>query len=90
MKRERRVLQDRIEAVAVEPAAVSRRRNGFDVSRMNSRNATEIDACTASTLAFSVAGRLLPNSATAAPKIDRISTHSTIEPSWFPHAPAIL
>ena len=54
---------------------------------MNSRNATAIEACTHSTLAFSVGGRLRPKAATAAPNRVRISTHSTIEPSWFPHTP---
>ncbi len=57
---------------------------------MNSRNASAIEPCTASTLALSVAGRLLPKAATAAPKIARISTQSSIEPSWFPHTPDIL
>ena len=57
---------------------------------MNSRKATAIPACTESTLARSVAGRLVPNRATAAPKTARISTHSSIEPSWFPHTPEIL
>ncbi len=54
---------------------------------MKSRNATAIDDCTLSTLAFSVGGRLRPKAATAAPNSVRISTHSTIEPSWFPHTP---
>ena len=49
-----------------------------------------LPAWTARTLARNVTGRLLPNSATAAPKTARISTHSSIEPSWFPHTPEIL
>ena len=57
---------------------------------MNSRKATAMPACTASTLARSVRGRLVPNRATAAPNSARISTHSSIEPSWFPHTPEIL
>ena len=57
---------------------------------MNSKNAAAIHACTPSTLALSVAGRLPPNSATSAPNSARISTHSSIEPSWFPHTPVIL
>ena len=35
-------------------------------------------------------GRFDPNSHTAAPNSDRISTHRSIEPSWFPQTPAIL
>ena len=86
MEGERRVLQDRIEA-----AAVGRRR--IDAQERVGReqdeeqNATAIEACTLSTLAFSVGGRLRPKAATAAPNSARISTHSTIEPSWFPHTP---
>ena len=57
---------------------------------MKSRKATAMPACTASTLARRVAGRLVPKRATAAPKTARISTHSSIEPSWFPHTPEIL
>ncbi len=49
--------------------------------------ATAIEDCTASALAFKVGGRLRPKAATAAPNRERISTHSTIEPSWFPHTP---
>ena len=56
---------------------------------MNSRNASAIEACTASTLARSDSGRCPPNSATAAPNAATISTHSSIEPSWFPHTPEI-
>ena len=57
---------------------------------MNSRKATAMPACTPSALARSERGRLVPNSATAAPNSARISTHSSIEPSWFPHTPEIL
>ena len=66
------------------------RRKGLDVKRMNSRKATPIIACTASTRAFSLSGRLLPNNATAAPNRARISTHSSSEPSWFPQTPETL
>jgi len=31
-----------------------------------------------------------PNSATSAPNSARISTHKSIEPSWFPQTPLIL
>ena len=57
---------------------------------MKSRKAAPIQPCTASTLARSVAGRLPPKTATSAPKKVRISTHSSIEPSWLPQTPVIL
>ena len=57
---------------------------------MNSRKATLISPCTASALARSVRGSERPNRATSAPKIARIRTHSSIEPSWFPQTPEIL
>ena len=46
--------------------------------------AAAIQACTASALALSTSGRLVPNTATSAPKKVRIDTHSIIEPSWLP------
>ncbi len=57
------------------------RANGFEVSSMNSRNPTEIMAWTLSVRAFSRGGRFSPNSATSAPKMVRMSTHSSSEPS---------
>ena len=57
---------------------------------MKARKPTPIMPCTASTRAFSVGGRLLPNSATAAPNSARMRTQSSIEPSWFPQTPVIL
>ena len=57
---------------------------------MNRMKATAIQACTESTLALSESGKLPPNSATSAPNSARISTHNSIEPSWFPHTPLIL
>ena len=45
---------------------------------------------TASTRARSVSGRLPPNTATAAPNTARISSHSSIEPSWLAQTPEIL
>ena len=57
---------------------------------MKARKPTPIIACTASTRARSVGGRLRPNAATAAPNSARISTHRSIEPSWFPQTPATL
>ena len=46
--------------------------------------AAAIQACTASALALSIAGKLLPKAATSAPNKARMKTHSIIEPSWFP------
>ena len=58
---------------------------------MKSRKATAIDRLHGEHVgACSWRGRLAPNSATAAPNRARISTHSSIEPSWFPHTPEIL
>ena len=66
------------------------RTNGLEASTMKARKVTAMPACTESTLARRVAGRLLPKRATAAPNTARISTHRSIEPSWFPHTPEIL
>jgi hypothetical protein len=60
------------------------RRNGFEVVRMKSSKAAAIHACTASALAFSLAGKLLPKAATSAPNSARMKIHSIMEPSWFP------
>ena len=57
---------------------------------MKSRKAEPIQPCTASTRARSALGRFVPKPATSAPKKERISTHRSIEPSWFPHTPVIL
>ena len=57
---------------------------------MNSRNAKAIIDWTDRVRAFRVGGRLPPNSATMQPNSARISTHSSIEPSWFPQLEAIL
>ena len=57
---------------------------------MKSRKATLIRPCTASALALSVRGSERPKRATSAPKMARISTHKSIEPSWFPQTPEIL
>jgi hypothetical protein len=63
---------------------------GLEAKTMKARKATPMPACAASTLARSVAGRLPPNTATAAPNKARMRTHSSMEPSWFPHTPEIL
>ena len=49
-----------------------------------------MEPCTASTRAFSVGGRLSPKIATAPPKLARMKTQSSMEPSWFPQTPEIL
>ncbi len=48
---------------------------------MNSVKATDIQACTESTLAFSVSGRLRPKTATRALNSVRINSQSIIDPS---------
>ncbi len=66
------------------------RQNGFDVKMMKAKNATAMEDCTDRTRALRLGGRLLPHQATIAPKSVRISTQSSIEPSWFPQTPEIL
>src|SRR4029078_12245860 len=60
------------------------RRDGFEGRRMKRKKAQAIHDCTASTCALRAAGRLFPNSATRAPNRERIRTHKSMEPSWFP------
>ena len=57
---------------------------------MKSRKPAPIIACTREHARAQRGGRLSPNNATAAPNSDRISTHSSIEPSWLPQTPVIL
>jgi hypothetical protein len=57
---------------------------------MKAMKPTATSPSTPSTRAFSVVGRSRPNPATAPPHSARISTHSTMEPSWLPQAPASL
>ena len=66
------------------------RAKGSDVSRMNSRNAAAIQDWTQSTSPRRSAGMPREATATAAAKVARISTQSSIEPSWFPQTPVIL
>ena len=49
-----------------------------------SMNAASTVRTAAPLTALRTAGKLLPNTATSAPKKARIETHSIIEPSWFP------
>ena len=51
---------------------------------MNSWKAAAIQACTASALALSFTGKLVPKAATTAPNKARMKTHSIMEPSWLP------
>ena len=62
----------------------------MDVNRINAKKATAIAACTESTRARKLGGRLPPNHAAIAPNRVTISTHSSIDPSWLPHVPLIL
>ena len=84
------VLQDRIEVAALE------RRLRQAQERVRGEQDEEIEGRRRSTTApparcaFSVAGRLPPNTATSAPNSARISTQSSIEPSWLPHTLVIL
>ena len=89
MDGERQVLQDRIEAVAFGGRSRAMRRKGLDVATMKIKKAAEMAPCTAST---SRANRAAGSAEqpTAAPKSARISTHSSIEPSWLPQTPEIL
>ena len=58
---------------------------------MNSRNAAAIAPARESTLAQQPLRHALRRaSATSAPNSARISTQSSIEPSWFHHTPEIL
>ncbi len=68
----------------------ARRVNGLEVNRIKAKNATPIAACTPSTRARSVGGSDWPNHAAQAPNSATISTHSSMDPSWFPHVPLIL
>ena len=89
MEGETGILQQRVEAVAVE----RRRREALERVRGEEQEGQEADAdqrLDASTRLRRVSGRLAPKTATAAPNSDRISAHSSIEPSWFPHTPEIL
>ena len=57
---------------------------------MKARKAAPIAPCTASTRARRPGGRCSPKLAAAAPNSARISTHMSIEPSWFPQTPVTL
>ncbi len=90
MNREADVLQHRVEVVALE------RRIGKTQERIRRRQDEE-KKCRRdpaldrrSTSALSLSGRLAPKAATIAPNSARISTHSSIEPSWFDHTPVTL
>ena len=57
---------------------------------MKSRKVAAIQLWTHSTRPRRSAGMPREASATAAAKTLRMSTHSSIEPSWFPQTPVIL
>ena len=66
------------------------RANGFDVSSTKSRNAPRTHDCTDSAVAAMSSGIRFARSATSAPNNASVRTHSSMEPSWFPHTPEIL
>ena len=63
----------------------SRRAKGLDVSSEKDRKPTAMPPMTASTRDRTSNGNCGLNSATAAVHRQRISTHSSREPSWLPH-----
>lgn len=89
MYREADILKYRVE-IPPSMGAGFIRINGFEVIRMKRRNAAATNPCTERTFDRSVAGKLPLNQATKAPKNVRISTHRSIDPSWFPHTPVTL
>ena len=66
------------------------RAKGSLVRRMKRRNAEAIQPCTARVEARSTIGMPEPNPATSPPNSARISTQSSMEPSWLPQTLAIL
>ena len=89
MDREAGVLQDRIEVASLE------RRGGEPLERVrgqeNEGEEGQADqALNGERVGAKRCGSARPNRATSAPKIARMKTHSSIEPSWFPHTPEIL
>ena len=85
------VLQDRVEVLALmAKGAGATRVNGFDVARMNRRNATVTAPCTASVLARRRGGIPSRARATTAPNRVRMRIQRSIEPSWFPQTPVSL
>ena len=57
---------------------------------MKIRNPLPIMPWTARTRDLSLSGNPVPKMAIAAPKIVRINTQSSIEPSWLAHTPVNL
>ena len=89
MEGEAGVLQDRVEAAAVERRRIEPQER-VRGEQHEGEEADPISACTPSTRARKEGGRLRPSSATAAPNRDRIQTQRTSEPSWLPQVPLIL
>src|SRR3546814_9929670 len=63
------------------------RAKGLEVSSVKAMKPMPIQACTPSTRALRLGGRLPPKAATAEPKSARMRIHSSIDPSWLPHTP---
>ena len=89
MDREADVLQHRVEVLPSTGAGTSRR-NGFEVKRMKSRNAAAIQRLHREHDGLQRRAGCAPNAATSAPNSARMSTQSSIEPSWFPQTPVTL
>ena len=66
-------------------AAGSRRSKGFEVSSVKSRKPQLTRPITPSTRASVRSSSCFENIDTAKVQPDRISDHSSIEPSWLPH-----
>ena len=66
--------------------AGSRRAKGLEVNSEKDRKPTAMAPITASTRASTIVGKPRLKLATAAIHSDRISTHSSSEPSWLPHS----
>ena len=83
MEGETGILQHRIEIAALE-RRIGNAQEWIRGDENEQIKAAAIQACTASALALSFAGRLPPNAATSAPNNARMRTHSSMEPSWLP------
>ena len=91
MDREAEVLQDRVEILALERRRDRRRANGFEVEQDEQQEGDrDRSPARRARSAADVAGTACARSATSAPNSARMSTQSSIEPSWFPQTPVIL
>jgi hypothetical protein len=77
------VLKERVQVAAVHRGLVEPQ-EGVRGEEMKRRNATPMEACTASTRALSGRGRLRPNQPAEAPKSARIRIQRRSEPRGSP------